>query len=106
MLYALDRNVARLADDHARARRLAEGLQAAGVPVDLDAVETNFVGIEHGELGLGEEEARERLRAHGVLADHLRPGFLRLATHLDVSDEDVERALELIPEALGVGVRA
>jgi threonine aldolase len=106
MLYALEHHVDRLADDHARARRLAEGLHTAGVPVDLEAVETNFVGIEHGTLGLGEEEAVGRLEARGVRVGHLRPGYLRAATHLDVSDDDVGRALELIPEALGAGVRA
>jgi threonine aldolase len=108
MLYALDHNVERLADDHARARRLAEGLHEAGVPVDLDAVETNFVGIEHEPLGLTEPDALERLRGRGVLLGHLRPGILRAATHLDVSDEDVEHAIELIPQALGAraGARA
>jgi threonine aldolase len=101
MLYALDHHVERLARDHTRARRLAEGLHEAGVPVDLDAVETNFVGIELGPLGLREEEAVERAREHGVLLGHLRPGILRAATHMDVSDGDVERAVELIPQALG-----
>jgi threonine aldolase len=48
MLYALDHNVERLADDHVRARRLAEGLHAAGVPVDLEQVETNFVQVNVG----------------------------------------------------------
>jgi threonine aldolase len=42
-VYALEHNIERLADDHARARRLAEGLSEAGVPVDLEQVETNFV---------------------------------------------------------------
>src|SRR5207247_8566445 len=51
-IYALDHNLERLADDHARARRLAEGLQAAGVPVDLEQVETNFVQVDVGALGL------------------------------------------------------
>ncbi|HXH97091.1 MAG TPA: GntG family PLP-dependent aldolase [Gaiellaceae bacterium] len=101
MLYALDHNVDRLAEDHERARRLAEGLHGAGVPVDLDAVETNFVGIEHGPLGLTEAEAIARAREQGVLLGDLRPGVLRAATHLDVSGEDVERAIELIPQALG-----
>jgi threonine aldolase len=45
-LYALDHNVERLAADHARARRLAEGWHAAGLPVELDRVETNFVQID------------------------------------------------------------
>ena len=108
MLYALDHNVERLADDHARARRLADGLDAAGVPVDLEAVETNFVGVELEPLGLGYEEATARLREQGVLAGWLRRGVLRLATHLDVSDDDVEQAIEAIPRALAVraGARA
>src|ERR671929_264116 len=42
-VYALDHHVERIADDHARARRLAEGLVAADVPVELEQVETNFV---------------------------------------------------------------
>jgi threonine aldolase len=36
----------------------------------------------------------------------LRPGVLRLATHLDVSDEDVDRVVELVPQALGVAAAA
>ncbi len=105
-LYALDHHVERLADDHARARRLARGLDAAGVPIDADAVETNFVGVELGPLGLEAGDALARLRDHGVRLGGLRPGVLRAATHLDVSDEDVDRAIELIPRALGALVRS
>jgi threonine aldolase len=47
-LYALDHHVDRIADDHARARRLGEALADAGVSVDLDQVETNFVQIDVG----------------------------------------------------------
>jgi threonine aldolase len=106
MLYALDHHVERLAEDHRRARRLAEGLDAGGVPLDLDAVETNFVGIEVEPLGLEAAEARERLRAAGVLVGALRPGVLRAATHLDIGDDEIDRAVELIPRALGALVRA
>jgi threonine aldolase len=105
MLYALDHHVERLAEDHARARRLAEGLVAAGIEVDLDAVETNFVGIDLPPLGVTEPEAEERLASRGVLLGHMRPGILRAATHLDVGDDDIERAIELVPEALGIGAR-
>ena len=106
-IYALDHNVERLADDHARARRLAEGWAAAGVPVDLDLVETNFVQVDVGSVGLGEWEAVDRLRSAGVLLSRtMKPGVLRAVTHLDVDDDDVEAALGLVPEALGAGVRA
>jgi threonine aldolase len=106
MLYALDHNVERLAEDHARARRLAEGLAAAGLPVDVEATETNFVGIDVASAGLDAREAQGRIAEQGVRVGLLRPGVLRVATHLGVSDEDVDRAIELIPGALGVPAAA
>jgi len=104
MLYALDHHVERLADDHARARRLAEGLAAAGMDIDVDAVETNFISIDLAPLGLTEPEAEERLQANGVLLGHMRPGILRAATHLDIDDDDIERAIERVPDALSARV--
>ena len=101
-VYALDHHVDRLAEDHARARRLAEGLRDAGLPVDLEQVETNFVQIDVGPLGLEAGEALERLEREGVgLSWTPRPTVLRALTHLDISDEDIDRALEAIPRALG-----
>jgi threonine aldolase len=107
-LYALDHHVQRLADDHANARRLAEGLAAAGMPVDVEQVETNFVLLDAGALGLGADEAVARMRAAGVLLSFSsRKNVLRAVTHLDVSAEDIERAIELIPESLsGAGEAA
>jgi threonine aldolase len=104
-LYALDRNVEPLADDHRRARLLADGLAAAGLPVDPDATETNFVAVELGELGLDVTEARARIAAEGVLVTALRADALRAVTYLGITDEDVERAAEAIPRALGVVAR-
>ncbi|HEX4521190.1 MAG TPA: GntG family PLP-dependent aldolase [Gaiellaceae bacterium] len=102
-LYALEHNVERLADDHARARRLAEGWAASGVPVDPDQVETNFVQVDVGSLGLSSSEAIGRLAAAGVrLSGTVTPGVLRAVTHLDIDDDDVDRALELLPSALDV----
>jgi threonine aldolase len=100
-VYALDHHVARLADDHARARRLAEALAASGVPVDLDRVETNFVQIDLAPLGLERGEALARLREAGVgLSATIHPAVIRAVTHLQVTDEDVDEAVRLIPEAL------
>ncbi len=101
-LYALDHHVDRLAEDHARARRLADGLAAAGLPVDPDAVETNFVGIDVAAIGLETADAQARLAEEGIRVGVLRPGVLRAATYLGISDDDVERAVEAIPRALGV----
>jgi threonine aldolase len=100
-LYALEHNVERLADDHARARRLAEGWADAGVPVDLERVQTNFVQIDVAALGWSSHEALARLEAAGVrLSGTVNPMVIRALTHLDVDDADVEHALELVPSAL------
>jgi threonine aldolase len=99
-LYALEHHVERLAEDHARARRLAEGLTEAGMQLDPPRVETNFVGIALAPLGLEVAEARARIAEHGVLVSVLRPGVLRAATYMGISDDDVERAIEAIPQAL------
>ena len=105
-LYALDHNVERLAEDHARARRLAEGLHAAGVSVDLDQVETNFVQIDVGPLGLSKAEALARLADEGIgLSATAHPTLLRAVTHLDVDDDAIDRALDAIPRVLGVLAR-
>ncbi len=106
-LYALDHHVERLAEDHARARRLAEGLAAAGLPVDPTQVETNFVQLDLAPLGLAARDALALLREHGVaLSTTIRPTVLRAVTHLDVDDEAVERAIELVPRALAARVPA
>ena len=106
-VYALEHNIERLADDHRRARRLGEGLEAAGVPVDLEQVETNFVQVELAPLGLAPEEALARLMDAGVgLSMTAHATRLRAVTHLDIDDDDIERAVELIPAALGALARA
>jgi threonine aldolase len=96
-LHALDHHVARLADDHARARRLAEGL--AGLPgVDIDAatVETNIVifGVPDAPAFCA---ALERADV-GMLP--VGPDRVRAVTHLDVDDAGIERALEAAEGAL------
>jgi threonine aldolase len=102
-LYALDHNVERIADDHARARRLGEGLHDAGVSVDLDQVETNFVQIDVGPDRPG---GIERMKERGVLVSTtVHPTVVRAVTHLDITDEDIDRAIEVIPAALGGAIR-
>ena len=102
-IYALDHNVERLAEDHERARRLADRLHERGVPVDLEHVETNFVQIDVGSLGLDETEALARLAEVGVgLSMTAHPGVLRAVTHLGIDDPNIDRAIQLIPSALGI----
>jgi threonine aldolase len=105
-LYALDHNVERLADDHARARRLAEAWAAAGVPVDLELVESNFVQVDVREMGIDEHDALARIRDEGVLLSQTKPGIIRAVTHMDVDDDGIELALAAVPRALGANVHA
>ena len=93
-VYAFDHHIDRLAEDHANARRLAEGLAEAGLPVDVDQVETNFVQLDAARLGLTADEAVARLRAEGVLLSFAaRKDVLRAVTHLDISAEDIDAAI-------------
>jgi threonine aldolase len=97
-LYALDHHVDRIADDHARARRLAEGLVEAGVKVDLDQVETNFVQIDVGPDRAG---AIGRMKERGVLVSTtVHPTVVRAVTHLDVADDDIDTAIAAIALSL------
>jgi threonine aldolase len=94
-LYALDHHVERLAEDHANARVLAEGLQ--GLPgVRVDSPQTNMVFLslspQHGA------NVVERLRRNGLLCTGLYD--LRLVTHLDVTRADMERAVSIIRQTL------
>jgi threonine aldolase len=106
-VYALDHHVERLAEDHARARSLAEALHEAGVPIDLDQVETNFVQIDAAQLGISRSEALARLQRAGVgLSATIHPTVMRAVTHLDVTDTDIAEASRIVPEALLAGVAA
>lgn len=106
-VYALDHHVVRLADDHARARRLAEAWHAAGLPVDLEQVETNFVQLDFAALQLDRAEGLARLRDAGVgLSSTIHPTVARAVTHLDLDDDEIDAACELVPAALGMAARA
>jgi threonine aldolase len=102
-VYALEHHVERLAADHVRARRLAEAWSEAGLPVDLSQVETNFVQVDIGALELSQGEALAQLREAGVgLSSTIHPSLIRAVTHLDLDDGDIDRAIELVPRALGL----
>jgi threonine aldolase len=100
-LVALREMVARLADDHANARRLAERLAALpGVRLDPASVQTNIVMFR---LDPARDWARflELARAEGVLLTSMGHGLIRAVTHCDVSPDDCDRAVEACGRALG-----
>jgi threonine aldolase len=93
-LVALDQGPARLPEDHANARRLAEGVaEALPGAVDPSAVETNIVFADPGALGMTVVQAVDRLRQEGVLATMVT-GRVRMVTHLDVTEGDIDQAVE------------
>jgi threonine aldolase len=96
-LYALDHHVERLAEDHENARRLAAGLSAIpGVRVDPAAVETNIVIFEVDDAPALVERVANRVELWAVDARRVRA-----ITHLDVTADDIDRALEVISEESG-----
>ena len=96
-LYALEHNLGRLAEDHANAKRLAEGLaEMPNVSVDVSRVQSNLVFFT--VRGMTGQEARERLEPHGVRMSGSY-GLVRAVTHLDVSAADMETALSAMRQA-------
>jgi threonine aldolase len=103
-LYALDHNMARLVDDHANARLLAERLAGlASVELDLATVQTNIVIFR---LRLGAPDAAAivaRAREVGVLVSAFAERTVRAVTHLDVGTEECRRAAERLAAVIEQG---
>jgi threonine aldolase len=87
-LYAFEHHTERLAEDHERAKRLADGLRDAGYSVETP--ETNIVLVEVGEA----DRFLGALSREGVLATPMSATSVRFCTHLDVGDGEVEAAIE------------
>jgi threonine aldolase len=99
-LYALDHHVERLAEDHANAKRLAVGLaEIPAVAIDPHSIETNIVWFDvKGRLSAA--DAAVALRDHGILIGGYGRSRMRAVTHLDVSAEDIDRALSALRQVL------
>ncbi len=97
-LWALDHMVDRLAEDHANARTLAEGLaELPGVHIDLGRVQTNIVRFE--VAGMSAREFVAACREHGVLGGASNAG-IRFVTHFGIEPADVQRALSVCSTVL------
>jgi threonine aldolase len=93
-IYALENNVDRLVDDHRRARRLAETVASMpGLSVDLESVQTNIIVIDFADSGISPEEGTNMLEKHGVLVIPFGGTTVRAVTHLDIDDEDIQKAI-------------
>jgi threonine aldolase len=95
--YALDHHVRRLADDHRRAKHLAEAL-AVVLPsaIDPEVTRTNIVVLDLRQAGIPAAPLAKEAAAEGVLVSALGTYALRAVTHLDVDDAAVERAIEVL----------
>jgi threonine aldolase len=92
-MIALEEGPKRLHEDHANARRLAEGLiDATPEAVDMEAVQTNMVFVEAASAGMSSVALMDRLREAGVLANAMG-ARVRFVTHRDVTAADVERTI-------------
>lgn len=106
-VYALRHNVARLADDHANARLLADGLAAIpGITLAHDSIETNIVFFDISGTGLTPAELERGVLARGVRfgANYDHGHLIRAVTHLDVSREDIHLALAAVRDVVAAGV--
>ncbi len=94
-LYALEHHLDRLKEDHQKAKRLAMGLkELKGISLDPEHVETNIVIFDVTETGKTSLEIAEALKSWGILIHPFGKTQIRLVTHLDVTEEDIEVALK------------
>jgi threonine aldolase len=96
-LYALDNNLARLPEDHANARRLAERLAGVkGIDLDLGTVQSNIVIFRLGDGAPDAATIVARAREEGILVSAFASRTVRAVTHLDVTGEQCRRAAEVL----------
>jgi threonine aldolase len=98
-LYALDHNLGRIGEDHANAKRLADGLRGHPAVAPL-LPDTNILMLDLVRERDSAEAVIAKLAARGVLVTAFGPKRLRAVTHLDVSAADIERAIEAIAAVL------
>ena len=95
LLYALNHNIDRLADDHANARVLARGL--AQIPgFTVEEPETNLVFFDTSGTGMTADQLAERVRREGIMLSTTGRYRARACTHLDVDRADIETAVQVI----------
>ena len=102
-VYALRHHVDRLAQDHERARQLAQELASIpGIKLDPGTVETNIVIFDVNQAGLtGDEFNARTMRSHGVRFSVLGPHTVRAVTHLDIPADGIDQAIVAARAAIG-----
>jgi threonine aldolase len=99
--YALDNNLPLLKNDHRRAKSIADAIYAVAPKlIDPATVDTNIVGLDISTLKITASDLSSQLKEKGVLASALGPKYLRLVTHLDLTDGDIETVNQVLPQLL------
>jgi threonine aldolase len=100
-LIALEESPKGLFEDHAKAKRLAEGLiELRGIKVDPERVQTNIVIFDISGSGMTTAQFSAELKARGVLANGINAREMRMVTHYDVNLEMVEHSLNVVRDVL------
>lgn len=100
-IVALQTGIGRLAEDHLRARRIAEGLQQIlGLRVLTPSPVTNFVLVDVAASGSTADDVVADLRRHGVNASSRPPTIIRFVTHRQIDDDDVAVLIKTFEEIL------
>jgi len=92
-IYALNNNIERLADDHARSKYISESIKEAPYIESTEEPETNILMVN---LTISAEEYLKKLENAGMLAIGFGPKRIRITTHLDVSEADIEKAVSIM----------
>lgn len=101
--YALDNNINRLKDDHARAQKIAQAISSISPSVvNPERVETNIVGLDLTAHPYSAAELAARCKEQGLWISALGPNFARLVTHMDFDDAQCDQAIAILKSALVV----
>jgi len=93
-LYALDHHIERLADDHQRAKKLAEAIaELPGIRLDLKTVQTNIVIFEVDPHIMPASRLAAALQEEGILVIPMGTHRIRAVTHLDIDDQAIDRTI-------------
>lgn len=101
-IVALENMTERLAEDHANAHRLVEGIsRIRGLAADPDHVRTNILFFDLTDRRLTEDAFIARLKERGVLLHHAGPFRFRMVTHYGIGEADIETAMEALRSVMG-----
>jgi len=99
--FALDHNINRLAEDHARAKKIAVAIASVDSSlIDPATVETNIVGLDLAKFAFSAADFAAACKEKGLWISALGPKYARLVTHLDFDNAQTDEAIEILKSCL------